>query len=220
MKNQLLLLFMTVSLLAGFSACGDKDDDHDHNTPCDKTWTVLKGPAASDVHVHNGYLHLEADSCPTGAAVSVYREVDGDFTATANFTGFLPGTGGGGFAQFVMSNPLVPDSGIVVCGIGSGAISAKVGNHAAVIKSVSGNSGVMSIQRNGNSVTATTTVNGETVSSTRIYLTGKLNIGFQIGNNQPTTVSGPLEFTVLDIQVTGNNGLIFRDMFDCNSLKI
>lgn len=210
-----ILGFLAVSGVLTVVSCTD--------TPgiatCEKMWLVLKNQAGATAAVQNSALEMYKDTCKKGAAASVYRlSPSGDFTAIAHFSDFNPATGNGGFAQMVASDPLQPDSGIILCGIGANAISALVGNHTPDIKTVSGTSGIMTISRIGNKVTATMQVGGITASSTQTFHTAALNLGFQIGSNLDD-LTGKLGIRILDIKVTGPFGTFYDEKFDCNNLR-
>ncbi|MBL7900845.1 MAG: hypothetical protein JNK73_02520 [Bacteroidia bacterium] len=188
-------------------------------TPCAQTWTVSKSQDAATTNITGSYLHLRCDSTIIGAAVSVYRtNLTGDFTATVHYEGFQGGTSGNGWAQLVASDPLLKDSGILVCGINSSSISAMVADKADDIQSVVASSGTVTIARVGKKITVTHQAGIKTATCTANFLNTALNIGFQIGSNLGTTF-GPLQIRIKDITVTGPSGTIFSDGFDCDSRK-
>lgn len=214
------IIIPTLAMAVAFvSACKKKTTDTPKTDTCDKVWTVLSSAKTYSATVTGGYLQMSVTNCKTTEQLSVYRQsLTGDFTAVINFTNFTPGTGLGGFAQMVISDPLKLDSGFVLCGIGSGLISAQVGKKSANVASCPNGYGKMTITRSGTSLTATIESDAYTATQTGQWLSTTSNIGIQLGSNI-NDLSGSLGIRVMDVTVTTTSTTWMAEKFDCNSLK-
>lgn len=196
-----------------FAGC-PKEVGHD----CPTVWTVSTSQLTAKAEARSGEMLIEVSGAEPGVAVSVYQDgLIGDFSITANFDAFTPGTGTGGYAQMIVYDPLQPQAGISGTAIANGRIESFVGYPGGLSDSrlINGSQGTMKIERTGSTITATCTVGMDRSLKIRDFVDSDLRVAFQVGSND-TTLSGTTGIRIQEFIVEQGEG-IFADEFSCES---
>lgn len=185
---------------------------------CPAVWTVETAQLTATADIRSGEAHLEVAAAEPGVALSMYQDgLSGDFSITADFDAFVPGTGTGGYAQMIVYDPLQPQEGITGNAIANGRIESFVGYPGGLSDSrlINGSQGTMTISREGNVITTSCTVGMDHSQKVQEFIATDLRVAFQIGSND-TTLSGTTGIRIQEFLVEQGEG-IFADDFSCES---
>lgn len=214
--SRMLKLNGVVFLMLGwllFTGCDQEQIDE-----CPAVWKLETAQLTAKAEIRSSELHLEVAAAEPGVALSLYQEgLSGDFSITAEFDGFIPGTGTGGFAQMIVYDPLQPQEGITGNAIANGRIESFVGYPGGLSDSrlINGSQGTMTIAREGNVVTTSCTVGMDQSQKVQEFISSDLRVAFQIGSND-TTLSGTTGIRIQEFLVEQGAG-ISADDFSCDS---
>ncbi|MCX6181092.1 MAG: hypothetical protein NT150_04090 [Bacteroidetes bacterium] len=233
MQQTKIFLGLAIACLALFS-CEKKnvDDNVDDNNidTCAKVWTVKKSVGASvSASISGGYLLLSStNTAASSVPLTIYQNgISGDFEATFSYENFESGTGVGGYVQLAVTDTLGATGNRCTAGIGTlpvVGISAVVDstgsdNSHIVLKSSTSTSGTFNMKRLGKLLTVTTISGTDTAKVSSSFSSNALQVGFQLGNNNATAISGITSIKITDFTIVNGGGVVKSDKFDCNSIK-